>query len=218
MKNSEALALIMKRLGNRNSPTLRATALEELNVKIQELELGPTLPWFLETRWEDVTVANQDYLPLPADFLREVEDGRFKIRNTTVNPSTWVRLTKVSLEKMEDETDNAAAQLPLGYALFGERVYFGPLPDQAYAIKLPYFAKSPAVVDNTADITNKWLLNFFNYLTFEVIDVLAREHIRDQGLVDRNDIPLRKAKDAFWRAIEARQHTNMEYLLTDSEN
>jgi len=214
MKNSEVLDLMMKRLGDRKAQVLRAQVLIELNKKISQLEQGSTLPWFLEDRWNGQMVANQDYVDLPADFLREFEEGRFKVLN---NEGKWSPLTRVSLEQLEEETDGVDPQLPAGYAFFGEKVYFGPVPDKAYQFKLPIYRRSNQILDDSNEVTNKWLLNFFNYVTLEVLHIVATLHTRDFTLATNINSELLSARDTYWRAVEARMHTNRDYLLDNEE-
>jgi hypothetical protein len=217
MKNSEVLDHMLVRFGDRKSPSLRSNLLIELNEKLRQLDQSELIPWFNEKRWETNLVATQPYLDLPSDFIREVEEGKFKIRNTNVSPNLWTPLVKVSLEKLEEETENFDPALPAGYALFGKRVYFGPTPDQAYAIKLPYYGRSGSILDDAAEVTNEWLINFYNFITLDTIDLVARTKVRDEKLVNLIGNELVQAHEHMSRAIEARQHVNMDYLLTDEE-
>jgi hypothetical protein len=215
MTNKELIDLMMARLGGRTAPALRSRLVIELNEKIRQLETGSILPWFMEDKFVGDTVANQDYVDLPADFVREVEEGRFKIKNTE---NKWGRLIKASYEDLEDETENYDAALPEGYALFGDKIYFGPVPDLAYSFKLPYFKRTGEVIDNTSAVTNSWLLEFHHYVTLATLKVVASMHIQSAEIMQKIDPELQTAYDIFWRTIEARKHTNMEYLLTNSEN
>lgn len=218
MTNTQALDLIMKRLGGRTSTDTRATLLLELNNKIAELERGPLKPWFLETEQTQATtpfVVGQNYIALPSDFLMEIEDADFRVQN---GDGDYVSLVKVPYRRLMQETENADSGAVEGYALFGERIYLGPAPDVAYNYKFPYLAKTTAVVDDSNAITNKWLLEFFNYITLEAAFVMASEHVQSVELMNKLSAPLAAAQRAFRQEVEARIHTNMTYLLNDSES
>jgi len=218
VNNTEVLNNMMKRLGNRTAPTLRATVLLELNQKIRQLEQGATIPWFLEDRWDDVCVSAQDFLPLPADFLREVEEGQFRVQNINASPVAWANVVKSSYEKVDEAGSSVDPALPLVYALFGVKVYFAPTPDVAYPIRLPYYKRTAEITDTNDVVSNLWLTEFYNFVTLSTLDIVAATHIRDAKL--RADIlpELQVAADDFWRSVEARQHVNRDYLLDDTEN
>lgn len=215
MINSEVFDLMMKRLGNRTAPTLRAVCVQELNAKIQELEVGPYKPWFLESLATGNLVANQDYVTVPDDFLMEVEEGRMRVQNSE---GCWKKIGKGTMEQLEDCFLNDTAAFPKGYALYGDRFYFGPGPAAAYAYRVQYFKKTTAVVDNNAAISNKWLVEFLNYTTLAALDVVARLHVQSDEVTRRIADDLKIAFDGFWRAVEARKHMNMDYLLDNVEN
>lgn len=215
MTNAEVLNLIMARFGGRTAPALRAQVLKELNEKIRQLETASVLPHWIEDRWEEVTVGSQDYLALPASFSREVEEGRVKVKNSE---GKWYRLAKVDYETLEDETENFDPALPEGYALFGTRMYFGPTPDKAYDIKVPYYKHTDPIQDNSAEVTNPWLIYAFNYTTLATAQIVATLHIQSAEMVQKIAPELKTAFDIYWRAVEARKHTNMEYLLGNSES
>lgn len=218
MTNAEVLALMMQRFGNRSSTSLKATVLIELNQKIRQLERGPSKPWFLEDIWQGQTVANQDYVDLPSDYLIEDDEGEREIRDTNVSPIAWTKLNKTSYGKLRAQTANAEAQIPVAYAIYGEKAYFGPTPDQVYSFRIPYFKRTTEIADNTQAVSNKFLLEFFNYITLTTVDIVARTHTRDNGLVDRISKQLLEAKDEYFREVEARLHAGREYLLDDEEN
>jgi len=218
MLNKEVLDLIMKRLGNRTSTTLRATALIELNEKIRQLELGETLPWFLQDIWQGQTVANQDYLDVVSDYLREDDEGVAEILDASVSPAVWAKFTKDSYGKLREKSANATATVPALFAVHGEKVYFGPVPDKVYSFRIPYYKRTTSISDNTATVTNKWLTNFFNFVTLDTIDLIARTHTRDQNVVISIRDELSEARRMFEVAVEARIHAGREYLLDDSES
>lgn len=218
MLNSEVLDLIQGRLGNRTGSVIRTKVLSELNEKIRQLELRETLPWFLEDIWEPTAIASQDYIALPSDFLRLNDETNVEVRNTTITPPQWSKLVKVSYAKLREETANAEAQLPAGFAFYGERMYLGPTPDTTYAFRVPYFKRTAPLVDNSSAVSNKWLLEFFNYVTLDTIMFLAKTHLRDVQL-QRNIVDeLRDARAGVILAVEARLHAGREYLLDDVEN
>jgi hypothetical protein len=218
MLNKEVLDLIMKRLGNRTAATLRATVLIELNNKISQLEQGDVLPWFLQDIWLGQTVASQDYVDVISDYLRDDDEGQAEINDTTVSPAVWSKFTKTSYGKLREKTANCTAQLPALYAVHGEKVYFGPAPNQVYSFRVPYYKRSTSVADNTQAVSNKWLLNFFNFVTLDTIDFVARTHTRDNSLVAAIAAELQQAQRLFDIAVEARIHAGRGYLLDDSES
>lgn len=222
MTNKEVYDLLCKRLGNRVAVTTRSVVISELNKMIEELETRATLPWFLETDWDATTtppaimVAQQEYLELPPDFLREMEEGVFEIQEYP--ETTWTNLKKVSYEVLREKTRNCEPQIPTCYALRGTRIYFGPTPDVTYVFRLPYIKKSGEVLDNTSTISNPWLTTFFNFVTLEVISMVANTHTKDYNLVKQISTRLAEVRSQYNVAVEARRMANEEPLLTNEES
>lgn len=214
MQNAEFITNIMQRLGNRRSPELRANVVIELNEKIRQLDQGLSPPWFLETYSTGTTTAGVNYVNVPDGFVREVEEGRFKVQNSE---GQWIPLFKMQIERLEDETENATSAFPEGYALFGSRFYLGPTPDAVYAYKIPCIIRTSPIVDNTQEATNPWILNFFNYISLETVDIVARTHIQSSEIPGKIADQLSQARVDFWRIVEARKHVNMDYLLDNEE-
>lgn len=72
--NAELITSILFHVGRRMA--YRAEALAMAKSWVNMRELGNFLPWFLETESSGlVTVAEQDWIALPADFLREYDEG-----------------------------------------------------------------------------------------------------------------------------------------------
>lgn len=218
MTNKEMLDLIMKRLGNRTTIGLRATVLIELNEKIRQLEQSETLPWFLESVWETQALQNLETIDLPEDYLRDDDDGVPEIRDVSITPPQWTKIGKLSYSQLRVKTANALYQIPKYFAVYGDKVYFGPFPDTDYDFRLPYFKRTEPVVEDTSPISNKWLKNFFNFMTLDTIDAVARTHTRDKELVASISADLNVAHALMTTAIEARIHAGREYLLDETEN
>jgi hypothetical protein len=92
------------------------------------------------------------------------------------------------------------------------------VPDQVYSFRIPYYKRTDSITDNTSSVTNKWLLNFFNFVTLDTIDLVARTHTRDQNLVISIREELGEARRLMEVAVEARIHAGREYLLDESES
>jgi len=214
MTNAEVLTLLMGRLV-RTAPTLRALVLLELNEKIRQLERSPSKPWFLEKEVVGVFTIGVAYIDLPADFLEEVEEGAFRVQGVIAGMGDP---PEVDIDDLHSETDNTAPGMPEGYALFAERIYVGPLPDAAYGYKLKYFGRTDPILDDDLPVTNKWLLEFFNFTTLSVLMIVARTHLQSMEMATKLEPELQLAQGEFWRAVEARKHASRTYLRGNSEN
>lgn len=215
MTNAEAISLMMGRLGGRTASSLRATLLLELNNKIRELERGDVKPWFLEELAEDVMVSSQSYITLPTLFLEEVEDGTFEVRNSA---GVWTELTKVTREKLREETANELPAIPEGYAIWGSKFLLGPTPDAAYSYRFDYYKRTTAVVDNSSAIDNSWLLEFFEYTSTETLAIVAGQHIQSAEVVQKISMNRSRLYDQFLKAVVQRESARRTLLLTDEES
>lgn len=217
MTNAEALTLMMARLAGRSAVTTRALVVQELNEKIRQLEQGPVKPWFLETLVTGTMTTGQNFIDLPSAFLEEYEEGAFRVQNLE---GVWSDPDpqKVPIETLEAETDGLDPAIPEGYSLFGDKFYLGPTPDQDYPYKLKCYQRTDAVVDDTASLTNPWLLHFFNFITLATGHVVALTHLQSVEIAAKLKPELDGAYDQFWRAVESRKHVNADYRLGNSEN
>jgi hypothetical protein len=213
MTNKEMFDLIAQRLGNRTSTVLRATVVKEINEQVRFLDQADEPAWFQEEIWTKAMTVNIAFLDLPTDYIRDDDEGAPEYTDGTTNYS----ITKQGYNYLRKQTANQTPTLPKYFAMYGERVYFGPTPDKAYTFTLPYYKRTTVILDDTNTITNKWALNFFQFLTLKTIDTVARTHTRDQKLVIAIDADLKLAADKMYRAIEARTHAGREYLVDNEE-
>lgn len=215
MLNSEVLTTMMGRLGRRLATAMRSTCLSELTLAIQELERAPIKPWFLEETKTGTLVIDQDYIDLPTDFLMEIEEGTFEVRNTATG---WQELTKVARDKLRSATANMASAFPKGYAIWGSKFYLGPTPDVAYSYRFDYYKRSNPIVDNSAECSNFWINEFFNYTTSKALIVIARDHIQSDRMAQNMQGMFNEAEKKFNIEITARKVANETMLLTDEES
>lgn len=215
--NTEALDELCG-LVNRTATETRARLLKRLNQTIRGLERGPVKPWFLETEvsGSPVLVASQGYIDLPTDFLEEYEDGAFRIQDTV--EGAWTDPDKVEVEQLETGGDDLSAALPTGYAIYGDKILLRAVPDLAYPYKFKYYGRTDPIVEDTDDITNKWLLEFYDLVLYQTAVYAASSFLRAPEIVRDLAPILKMEKDNFLRAVESRKHANMDYLLGNRED
>ena len=214
MINSEVLDTMQGRLGKRTSSGIRLDCLRELNLAIRELERGAEKPWFLESSTTGTLIAEQDYIDLPTNFLIEIEKGTFEIQNSD---GKWVEMKKTSREKIREVTANVDPAFPEAYAIWGNRFILGPSPDAAYSYRFDDYVRTSPLVDNSTEVSNSWLTEFFDFTVYKALIVVARDHIQSDRVARNCEGAFERAKDAFMRECTARQVANETYLLTDEE-
>lgn len=151
---SAAIDVLKFRLGSRTDADLSVTIPIEMGQAQFEFEHSGEPPWFLLT--EDATastVAADRRLPVPTDFLLEADEDCLWVQDSAGNYTP--------LEKGEYDASliywGTTQGLPSGYALAGQYFQLFPIPDQAYTMRMKYYAAdtSPAVMALSA--TNLWL-------------------------------------------------------------
>ena len=205
--NSAVLDNMLQRLADRKSPELRLRLLFELNRKLDELEMKATLPWFLEDRWVAALSQGAESVALPDDFIREMEGGELKL--------TFSDGLLVPKKTTEDMVDLSAVGPPQYYYLLGETLYFYPVLDRDYTMKLAYYKATEAVVDNAQPVSNLWLKNAYNYTVAATLRSFAMVHLQSDEMAVRFGTEEKVASDLLWKLHEARQHTNADYKIED---
>lgn len=132
MTRDEAVAIIQQQLGFRSD--LTSTIITTMKLAQDQLELGPTLPWFLlSERSFNLTTVDDQRVPVPLDFLQEYEESALIFVKSA---DEEIILGKRDLDKLlKDfpaglpEDDNQTRE-PQFYALRGTYFIIFPVPDQ----------------------------------------------------------------------------------------
>lgn len=209
MINSDVLSLIMSRLGNRKSTSLRETALLELQLKVQELEKAEPLPWFLETWWTsgNVLVPGQKWLDLPADWLTGVEESEFLLTDPT--DGAKYKVSKRTPANVELRTANADPGIPKFYYQINGTIFFGPIPDKAYTITVPYCRKSVTFFDNSTAVSD-WLKEATNAMIFSALTTIAYDVLQDNDMGQKYAGQANAAWASFKDYADSRRYQNLE--------
>ena len=210
MTGDNILTLLMSRLGNKTEAELRATCLLEMQLAQETvLEGGPTLPWFLiESEYALATVANERYIDLPADFLREVDDGEKPLMYIPSDGSDKIALVKKSFAEAMEHYGSTAVGAPEVYALKGDRIAVFPLPNDAYDLELDYFKSATAAADNSVEnVWMKWASDLLLAVTGEVV---AMQHLQDPELGMTFTAMKGVAQDRLARLDTAREEANRD--------
>lgn len=208
MDRATAVARIQERFGfTTNLDTEIVAALQDSQA---ELEQEVELPWFLISEISSITTtAAEERIPVPTDFLREVDGDALWYYNSTAtaDEDKWVELGK-------DKTDFLRATLPgsgppEAYSLQGEQFRIFPTPDDTYTIKLVYYKQDQVL---TSNVENQWLKYASDLMIGEagVKIAIAR---RDQAAMQFFSSLLTRARTRLVQASQAREDSNMRYVM-----
>ena len=157
MTRDEAVALIQEGLGFRT--TLSSNIITHLQLAQETLEKAPTKPWFLisEDSYIDTTAAEQR-LVIPTDFLEEPDQAVLRYIPDTLTDGE-VDLVKDDYDVLrknyfDSSTGTIETGEPEAYALQGAYFRIFPTPDDAYTLRMIYYAKADILDTN---IENVWL-------------------------------------------------------------
>lgn len=159
MTRDEAVSEIQVQLVFRT--TLASTIISHLQKAQQDLELAPTLPWFLisEDSYID-TVSGEQRTPVPTDFLDETDEAVLRYVPTTPSASTpEVDLIKDNYDDlrkafMDTTTGILKVGPPEAYALLGNYFRLFPTPDSTYRLRMIYYKQDTLL---TTNVENQWL-------------------------------------------------------------
>lgn len=182
MQRDAAVDLLMGRLGRRTNASLKDDIIREM-VFVQEnlMEGGEFLPWFLITNDDTlVTVADQEYVALPSDFIREWEDGGlFRETGDATAPKKLIERDDYDIITLK----HPGTGTPLKYDRDETYMYLRPIPDSVIDLELWYYQKdtSLAGVYGGAGATteNGWLLWASDWLIAETGVIISGQYIKE---------------------------------------
>lgn len=206
MTRNEAVAMIQQQLAFRSDQTDNIIAYMKLAQ--QSLEKGKTLPWWLKSERSFIyTVAAEQRIPLPTDFLREADDSQL-VYVPTDTTEKLVFLDKDTTDQLEAHygTDVGA---PEAYSIDGRYFRIFPIPDDVYQIRMVYMKKDTILSTN---IENKWL-EHLPYLIMGVTGTLIASALRDQTAQAVFQGWAKDGLSMMYAENEAREHANMDYQI-----
>jgi hypothetical protein len=119
------------------------------------------------------TVAGTRYAALPLKLL--------EVYSVTLETSPRRTLTPQSIDELNVSYANATSGVPANYAIVGENIYFGPIPDSAYTVTIVYHEKLPSLLENSTN----WLLTNNPSCYLYACLLSAAPYIVDDALLNR---------------------------------
>lgn len=195
---------IAQRMGNRQD--LEGPIKTEFKlVQRSILEGAEFKPWFALGEFASAPLTVDDNrLPVPADFLREAEEGALYY----IGDNAEHALAKRDLDELRRAFKGASKGPPEFYALAGDYFRIFPWPDKLYRMRLMYYRSQP-LCEEPSD-TNAWLTYAFDVCVAEVGLKMGSYNVDDKKLKE-----FAQERSTAWRRLmvehEARDHTNREY-------
>lgn len=213
MDRDSAVSIILQRLGNRSAAEYQ-TACETEMRQVQENKLegsAELMPWFLITEETTAaTVAGEQRVAVPDDFLLEVEEAALMIQDA--ESGNWIPLVKDDFDDLtEAYVDEDDAQ-PVKYSLLGGYFRLFPTPDAVYQLKMIYFGRDAVLNSN---IENNWLKYASDLMIAATGEVMAAQYLQDTELAAIFTNQIQTARDRLWKLNEARQHAGRNYQMGD---
>ena len=164
MDRDAAVARIQQGLGFRSDKAAEiVTALQDAQI---ELELRPTLPWFLKEPTVDITtVADTATVAYPTDFIMLQEDGALHYFDSSADTDEQYTKLKHGEKYQLRAAYQSATGVPAAYHNEPEEQQFRffPIPDDAYTIRIEdYYKKDSALSAGSTE--NNWLIYAHEWL------------------------------------------------------
>lgn len=200
MDASQAIALIKQGLGFRTD--LDAQIVQALNDAQDEFEGAATLPWFLVTSVAIPLAVGASSAPIPAGFIREVEDEPMAFADS------GRRVAKYPFDDLL-----ASSVSSLSYALRADELAFRPAPQsQPINLVLHYYKSQPDITAGTTAAANAWLANVPKLLVGRSGAMLAAD-LEDEAGQKRFEATYGRWKGWLMARIVERESANMPYAL-----
>lgn len=172
MTKAELIQLLGWRLGDRTDMAARAE-LELDFVQDNQLEGAVWCPWFLVSELSQATTtAGESRLPLPTDFLMEMEESHLYAVNAE---GVAIELVKKDLDVLD--RGKVVEGFPAFYAVSGKYFHFYPTPDAAYSVQMRYYAKASRIRDDM--VVSPWLQYAADLVLAELGTIIAGKHIQN---------------------------------------
>jgi hypothetical protein len=214
MTRDEAVDLLMGRLARRTSTVTQQDVINEM-VFVQEfiLEEDPTPLWFLLTeRATAQTTADEERLPVPADFLLEWEEGALYIEK---DDGSVVAMVRDDWDRIKERVTGTGQ--PEYYDIAGEYFVMRKVPDKAYTMHMRYYAKQASLAGTYGDVgsavENDWLKYAADLLIAETGVIISNQYLQSPTMVEMFMTQGAKAKDRLIRKDTIMKETNKQRFM-----
>lgn len=197
MTPDNMVTLLKQRLANSNDSALDSLIITVANAEQEKLEQGPELPWFLfyDTGVDSsplATIATNERVQLPAGFLRfadEYEASVFLYNTSEDDP--WVPLKRDDYSLIK--AANTGSGAPTHFDLLRDYLYFRPIPDGVYNIRVLHYQSDADIVAGTTE--NLWMKHAADVImarvglviasTYVVMPAIAQQFEKERMIADR---------------------------------
>lgn len=172
MTRDDVVRLLGWRLGDRSD--MQERILREMDfIQTTVLEENEWMPWFLESEWASAqTTVGEARVPLPTDFLVEIEESHLYISK---DGGEEKRLVKKDMDTAKSLRPGSGQ--PEYYAISGGYFYFYATPDYAYDLRMRYYAKDALM--SAANVETLWLKHASDLVMALVGEAIAGKHIQN---------------------------------------
>ena len=205
MTGQEAIDLIQNRFGQRTGID-ETWILLELNNAQKRLELGPTTPWFLDTKGSLSTEADTQTVSAPSGFLRELDFGVY----APDSAGDVKEIAKNDYRILRSNNDLYKTNaFPEHYDLINGVFYFFPTPDAVYTVEYWYTAAGDVIVVGNE---THWMLYTPELVLAEAMVPIAR-YLRDEGMVQlaQSDVG-RESQRLITATVAYREANHSRYM------
>lgn len=216
MTGQEVLNLVMFRCGHNSSSVLRSAAVLEAKLAQTEMEGDTGKPWFMFSHYTDaafVTVANQEYVALPATFvgLEEDQPAVWWYNSGTTNADKWEPLKRAVWSDIKNYYQGDLPGVPRDFDIFNDRIYMRPIPDGAYLLKLPGYFSQMSIADTSAETTwTKWAPDLLAAMTLVHV---AEKHLQNLEISMQARADVGRAIPRLKKETERRLHMGRDYVM-----
>jgi hypothetical protein len=204
MDRTAAIADVHRGIGFRADQTDNIIA--ALAKAQDELETGTSLPWFIISEDETITLAaGSGTFTLPTNFIREVEDeGLDSFANSDLS-----HLDRVDYDMALAQYGDSTYSYPLVYALRKDSLQFFPVPVTELTLTWSYYARQDSLLSAT---TNAWL-DRFPHLLIGMAGVDVASNLRDATAVAKFSKQVNDWRPLLIREMSAREMSNRRYAM-----
>ena len=152
MTRDEAVALIQQQMAFRT--TLATEIVTNLQAAQVLLEQEPVKPWFLIAEDSYIrTEADEERVPVPDDFLEEVDEAVLRYVPDDLTEEAEVDLVKDEYDVLrknyaDSDTGTISTGPPEAYCLLGNYFRIFPTPDDDYLIRMIYYKQDDLLTSN----------------------------------------------------------------------